>query len=255
MNEEELKARGYRIADTLLPYVGMLILLPSRQGRPEDVISNGTASFVDTGAAKLLVTCGHVMDEFNRIKVDNPNAVLAVTGNSGTQPVVVSDAQVIDSGGKQLDLATLRLSDPDRITRCGKRYFPVEEWPPARPTKGQVAVMVGYPGIHREPSNRGLEVRATPICDFVTSVSDRNVYLVDEDLARVAIKCNLTLTDLTSLGGMSGSAVYIVDEERQVPKLAGFIYEAGAGTHATIFIAHAGYIRADGTLDRESMPW
>lgn len=233
----------------------MLILLPSRRAQPKDVLYNGTASFIDTGTSKLLVTCGHVVDRYHELKRENPETVLAVTGNSGTQPVIVSDAEVIDNGGRQLDLAVLRLPDPDRITWGGKSYFKTEGWPPPKAMKGQVAVLVGFPGMHREPSRRGLEVRATPVCDFVTSVSDRNIFLVDEDLARVAVKHNPELKDLESLGGMSGSAVYVVDENRQVPVLAGFLYEAGEGTHATIFIAHASYILPDGHLDRASMPW
>jgi hypothetical protein len=74
-------------------------------------------------------------------------------------------------------------------------------------------------------------------------------------MVRVAVKHNPALNDLASLGGMSGSAVYVVDEARQVLVLVGFLYEASEGSHATVFIAHAAYIRADGTLDRNSMPW
>jgi hypothetical protein len=233
----------------------MLLFLPSRKAQPKDVFYNGTVSFIDTGTEKLLITCGHVIDQFNELREANPDTILAITGNDGTQPVIVSDAEVIDNGGKQLDLAVLRLPDPDRITWGGKSYFKAAVWPPIRAAKGQVAVLVGFPGMHREPSARGLEVRATPICDFVTSVSDRNIFLVDEDMARVAVKHNPSLKDLASLGGMSGSAVYVVDEVRQVPQLVGFMYEAGEGTHATVFIAHAAYMRADGTLDRVSMPW
>src|SRR5437868_5424455 len=169
MDETELKARFEKIAGKLLPHVGMLLLLPSRQSKPEDVICNGTVSFVDTGSAKLLVTCGHVIDRFNEIREENPEAILAITGNSGTRPVVITDAEIIDNGGKQLDLATLRLPDPDRITWVGKSYFLATEWPPARPAKGQVAVLAGFPAMHRDTGTRGLEVRATPICDLVTS--------------------------------------------------------------------------------------
>ncbi len=202
MDDAELKARFGKIADRLLPHVG---LLPSRKAQPKDVLYNGTASFIDTGTEKLLVTCGHVIDRYQQLKATSPEAVLAITGNSGTQPVVVSDAQVIDNGGTQMDLATMRLPDPDRITWGGKSYFKAETWPPVRGQKGQVAVLAGFPGMHREQSSRGLEVRATPICDFVTSISDRNIYLVDEDLAHVAVKHNPALKDLASLGGMSGS--------------------------------------------------
>jgi hypothetical protein len=255
MNEEDRKAKSRAIADRLLPHVGMLLFLPSPEGLPKDVMYNGTVSFIDTGTERLLVTCGHVVDKFNELRSANPDTTLVITGNSGTQPVIVSDAEVIDNGGTRLDMAVLRLPDPDRITLCGKSYFKAEFWPPKRAVEGQVAVLVGFPGEHRDPSARGLEVRATPICDFVTSVSERNIFLVDQDIARVDVKCNPSLKDLASLGGMSGSAVYVVDEVRQVPQLVGFLYEAGKGTHAMVYIAHAAFLRSDGTLDRQSMPW
>lgn len=98
-------------------------------------------------------------------------------------------------------------------------------------------------------------MEAAHICDFVTSVSDRNIVLVDEDLKRIALKLNPSLRDLDSLGGMSGSAVYVANEEGDTVSLAGFLCEAGEGTHASMFIAPAWYIRADGVLDQASMPW
>lgn len=232
----------------------MLLFLPNRKSRPESVLYSATASFIDTGTEKLIVTCGHVVSRYNELKPANPDIVLAIAGNR-TWPVIVSDAELIDNGGKQLDLATLRLADPERIACCGKSYFRTTKWPPIRAQKGQLAIMTGFPGMHREASARGLEVRATPIADFVTSVSDRHIVLVDEDMVRVAVKHNPALSDLVSLGGMSGSAVYVWDDVRQALNLVGFMYEAGEGTHASIFVAHAAYIRANGVLARDSMPW
>ncbi|MGC9258686.1 MAG: hypothetical protein ACP5I8_01220 [Phycisphaerae bacterium] len=255
MDEKELKDRLEKITPRLLPHVGMLLLLPSSGAPPSDVICNGTASFIDTGTAKLLVTCGHVIDRFNELREANPHAVLAVGAGNGVPPVIVSDAHLVENGGTRLDLAVLRLPDPERITGSGKSYFRAEVWPPIRAMEGQVAVLLGFPGAHRASSAGGLDARATPVCDFVTSVSARHIVLADGDMVRVAVKCNPDLDELTSLGGMSGSAVYVVDEARNIPQLVGFMYESGEGIHATIFVAHAAFLRADGALDHHAMPW
>ena len=223
MDEKELKDRLEKITARLLPHIGMLLLLPSREAPTSDLICNGTASFIDTGTAKLLVTAGHVIDRFNELKEANPLAVLAVGAGNGVPPVIVPDGHVTANGGTRLDLAVLRLPDPECITGSAKSYFRPEVWPPISAAVGQIAVTLGFPGSHRGSSARGLEVRASLICDFVTSVSDRHIVVADGDLVRVAVRCNPGLDEPASLGGMSGSAVYIVDKARNIPQLVGFV--------------------------------
>jgi hypothetical protein len=63
-NEVELAARTERIGRQLLPHVGMLLLLPDSDASPKDIISNGTASFIDTGQRQVIVTCSHVVNGF-----------------------------------------------------------------------------------------------------------------------------------------------------------------------------------------------
>lgn len=145
MDGDELKVRLLAITERLLPHIGMLLLLPSRDAGPGDVICNGTASFVDTGSEKLLVTCGHVMDEFNKLRANNSHAVLAVASGSGARPLIVSGVEVVANGGERLDLAVLRLPNPDRITGNGKSYFRADVWPPKLAAEGQRAFILGFP--------------------------------------------------------------------------------------------------------------
>jgi hypothetical protein len=54
-----------KIGDTFRPYVGMLLFIAGNGADPSSVTNNGTVSFVDTGSAKLLVTCAHVIKAFH----------------------------------------------------------------------------------------------------------------------------------------------------------------------------------------------
>jgi hypothetical protein len=90
------------------------------------------------------------------------------------------------------------------------------------------------------------------------SVSDRGLSLADEGSARSRVAPIDGLKVLESVGGMSGSAVYVLDGndyKLATAKLAGFLCEASGGTHATLLAAHACFIRSDGTLDDGAMPW
>jgi hypothetical protein len=163
---------------------------------------------------------------------------------------------LIDKDDHHLDVAVLSLPEPcERIEWIGKRYFPTTSWPPEPPKVGDEVGLVGFPGIYREPSTRGLEVRHLTVVDFASSVSDRQVVLADENLQRVCVKHDPNLPDFGSLGGISGAAAYVCTPDRSKFHLAGFVYEAGEGVEATIFIGRASFIRANGSLDRLLMPW
>lgn len=230
------------------PYVGMLILLPSREASPVDVLGNGTASFIDTGERRFIVTCEHVYRAFEEERQRNPNACLGITGDD-CQPLNITDShRVIARGRSGLDLMTMELIQAERADIIAKSYFKCLIWPPPRPQEDDVAFFVGFPGIHRESSERGLETRTSPFCDTITSVSRRHFVLVDEELERRTSVFNETLTAFGPLGGVSGAACYIQSAEDATQTLVGFVYESDDGVHATFFVHHADFINADGTI-------
>lgn len=98
-------------------------------------------------------------------------------------------------------------------------------------------------------------MRAALIGDLVTAVSDQRIVIADGGRERVVLGCDPALMTLASLGGMSGSAVYIVDDIQGGPRLVGFMYQSSEGIHATIHAVHAAFILADGRLDFLAMPW
>jgi hypothetical protein len=78
--------------------------------------------------------------------------------------------------------------------------------------------------------------------------------LVDEDLARVSVRVNQSLGELGPLGGLSGSPVFTMDKENYA-NLAGFLYETGEGTDATVFAAHADSLTPEGKIDYGRIGW
>lgn len=232
----------------------MLITLPSRNAGPEAIINSATVSFVNTGDAKLLVTCDHVVADFESLRSANSDAVVAIAGGQQKHPICIGDYTIVDRDAG-LDLATLKLPDETRIQQIQKNYFPCDNWPPRRPAVNDFVVMLGFPALHREASARGLEVRETPVCDFVSSTSDRHFVLADEAAERTITKFIPDLKDFGPLGGMSGAAAYVVDPSTNKLCIAGFMYEAGADATGLIYISNAEYLNADGRFDRPAMPW
>ena len=232
-------------------YIGMALILGNRED-PASVRHNATISFLSTGERRLLVTSAHVIEAFEQVQAEHRNAILAVTCGTGKQPIDITSAPVVDrirSGG--VDLATLEFEHHDLFEQAGKAFFEPNVWPPPRATEGDIAFLVGFPELHREVSDRGLECRVTPICDFVTAVSDRKVTLADEKLKRRVLTGNPHLPSFGSLSGMSGCPAFIQRDGESKWNLSGFMYEASQNDHhAFICINHADFIQEDGRIDR-----
>ena len=89
-------------------------------------------------------------------------------------------------------------------------------------------------------------------CDFVTSVSERHFLLCDETISRQLIEYKKQ-DEIDKLGGLSGCPAFISRNGHD--DLAGFVYESSDGITATIFIAHADFIKQDGTIDQSKIPF
>jgi len=249
----EFDSKMKSIYEKLSPHVAIIVLLPHRGAGPEETITNGTVSFVDTGEEKILITCSHVYAEFISYRSTNPDAIIAIGGN-GHLAIDISDSILIDDGGSEFDVATLKLVNPDDVAQIGKSYFKVKCWPPDRPIVGETALAVGFPGKDRHVAPRGLITHAATICDPITSVTDRNIILADEFRERAVSNTQWTPEEI-SFGGMSGSVVYVFDEIEKNVKIVGVFYEAHDGLDSMIFIAHASYIDSNGKISWGRMPF
>ena len=144
------------IGDRLWPYVSLLLFLPTPESRNDQVLASATISFIDTGSAQLAVTCAHVYSEFIEIKHTYPDAALAISGRNGTPPSLLLDPQPIELVASSVyDVVAIRLSDPESVLQAGKKFINGESWPPSPVAAGERVAFVGYPGIHRMPSDRG----------------------------------------------------------------------------------------------------
>ncbi len=247
-NAEILKQLGEYFSQFVLN--GLILGDPSS---PENVITGGTVSLINTGNRDLIVTCAHVYDYFYEMRAGNPHVLFALAGGRGNNPVDISSAELIDIERGYIDLAILEPPSGFDPQSQGAEFYQSSTWPPPRPQKGDSGFFIGYPGIYREPSERGLEIRSMPFNDFVSSVSDRHFIFVDEEGERRVYEYIKGLGKIESIGGVSGAAVYLLEKNGSLASsstLVGFVYEANEGKNCTVFCNHADFIDKDGKIDR-----
>jgi len=212
--------------NTFSDYIGMIFFAENIYN-PKSVCNSGTVSFINTGKRQILVTCLHVYTDFKEKKKKNKNLLLGLAGKSNTKPLNITNLKILSKDNNSIDLITMELPNNLSLSSIGCKYFKCDKWPPCRVKKNDVTAIVGFLGEHRHPSIRGLETPSTPIVKTVSSVSERNFILSTEDDEIITIKFNKSLKDINSLGGLSGSAVFklIEDKKQGEFSLTGFVYE------------------------------
>lgn len=235
------------------PFVGMLCLAPDNP-EPDSVRFSGTASFVDTGIAKVIVTNGHVYKRFMELKQQEPSLKMFITGSVPNQILELREEYLVDYGKNAVDLAVFSFSMPEQLQDLGKQYFPAHPWPAPRPMVGATVVIPGFQGVHRQVGDGKLTINLTVFCDRISSSSDRHFVLADEGQERVVVKINTSLDELGLLGGVSGSPVFTMDSENNAT-LVGFLYETGEGADATIFAFHADLLTKEGKINHALISW
>ncbi len=262
LEEQEQKRLLSAVYGRIGGHVGCAVVFPSRDATLEDAMKGpkGTISFIDTGTAQFALTCDHVWQEFMDTRSRNPQAELVVIGADGHESFSMSDAHVIASGGKQLDLITLDVPNlHGRLTRSGKQLYQATAWPPPLPVVGDSVIAMGYPGAHQRPERDGLrpvvQLRPYVLALTVSSVSNRHAVLAENtnDNPRRLVQFDPALDIISFLGGISGSAVFVHHSRSE--RLVGVIYEASSHGHESRFyVAHSSYILADGRLDFARLP-
>jgi len=249
LSDEEVRqiVATVKLMQLFRPFVGMLFFAPDNP-EPSSVRFNGTASFVDTGTAKIVVTNGHVYKRFMELKEEEPSLKMFISGAVKDQVLELREEHLLDYGKNAVDLAIFSFSEPDQLRDLGKQYFPSHPWPAARPNLGAPLVIPGFQGVHRQIGDGKLTINLTVFCDHVSSSSDRHFVLADEGQERIVVKINPSLGELGPLGGVSGSPVFTMDSENNAT-LVGFLYETGEGADATIFAVHADLITAEGKIN------
>lgn len=241
--EAEAEEAALELAKLIQPYVCALLCHRGDPSDPSGVFAGGTGTFIDTGRARFILTAEHVVKE---LFSEGTRAILTA-GNEVT-PLDISDWASRVSSDAEYDLATIGLPDDFDPACFGRQYHRPFEWHAPRATKGEVAVFLGYPGLHRQIVEKGLKLHLTPFCDFVTSASDRHFVLADEESERVSSNLSGSpgLQAFGPIGGVSGSGVFVNRNERLV--LVGVLYEASEGVDAIAFATHVDRIDRFGVV-------
>jgi len=222
----------------------MLAIVGKSDPTPEGVIANGTGSLINTGPGQFLVTNEHVYQEFETRRSESQDVMLLMSGVDGRPFRDISDEHSLRSRDESLDLAVLSIPVP-LVFELGKMFSTWNSWPPPRPEKEMAVVVYGYPSQGRIPLGNNLGVRPNLIGRQVVSVSDRHFVLANPENDAV-VRTPEGVAPLTSLAGMSGSAVYVLPRNGHM-FLSGFMYEA-SNSMDIICATHADHICSDGTI-------
>jgi hypothetical protein len=248
MTDKELKAVSEKLTLRLHAHLGrftvMLAILDESNQTPEGIIASASGSLINTGLGQFLVTNDHVYRAFESKRAANPGIMLIMSGIDDVPFRDISHQHSMRGRDKDLDLAVLEIPVP-LVKALGKMFSTWDSWPPRRPEAGMAAIVFGYPGQARMPMRNRLGVSPMIIGTQITASNDRRFALVDTE--KDSIK---TLPEgarpLTSLGGMSGSGVYALSNDKEL-FLAGFMCEANDSMDI-IYAAYAADINADGTI-------
>lgn len=242
--------------DVISPYVAALLFITNRDDRHQ-ITNNATASFVDTGKARLLITNAHVVHAFDQKSAEDPSLLMVVGGGGTSGCLVIERTWMKDIYPKddlKVDLAVFEVPEKSEVSTFGKRFYRSDSWPPPRISVGDFAVICGFPGEHRREESETVRVSIDVIADPVSSVGDVSFTLADERRERALVKLNPELNELGGFGGMSGSAVFHFSQDG-AHRLAGFLHETHEGLNAQIRAVHADFVREDGSLNYSLLPY
>lgn len=249
----------YKIADILRPFISAILFFPNRIGTPNQVITNGTVCFFNSGEKKFMVTNNHVIEEFEKIKSTNTNAVFILSGagfETQYESIDATNWKIIDREKNHLDLITIEIPHDIDLTKHGKKMFSPSTWLTERIVKDEVVCFLGYPGELREFTDENMDLSLMVGVLNCTTVNERGFTIVDENNERKVYKFDQAIdtSNLKTLGGMSGTPVFT--QRNGDFEIKGIIYESNdEGALSNIYCVHFDYIQKNGTIDRLKIPF
>jgi hypothetical protein len=206
----------------LLTYVGCIIIAPGRFSRPNEMYDAATALLVDTGTRKLVVTCEHVIREYEAQRAKDPSMILALNLGDGDKTIELPDP----TGPKRLiasdvsrDLAVLDYRGLDSNEISNRRYLPIDLNAIERPSIGDAVLFIGFPKAFRKTDETFATLCAIPVPLVVSQIAHSTILCACEGCNREAF------ADLGErFGGFSGGPVFAVDSNGKL-HLVGFVRE------------------------------
>jgi hypothetical protein len=218
--------------------------------RPHQVVARATFSLLEISAKRFFVTCAHVLDKFEEIQVEYPNAQLAAYT---TIPhfTELFGFNLVDSESKILDVAIFRGLE-DIIELPSRNFIPYKGSYLDDPGVGEYVCIVGYPRENVDVTEHKADLNYTQLILPISSVSDRHVVLADETGERKFHDFFEPENTSIDFGGLSGSAAYVL--RNFIYRFVGIVKECHERDH-TILISRLGCLNPDGTIDRSRMPY
>lgn len=214
-------------------FCGAIFFTRSLEKAEGNVIANGSFGLVDTGSKKLLVTCYHVWDEFQKALPENPNLQMCLCLDRGN-PVVFSPDKPLGAD-RDLDIVTFDMEP--LLAACGKRkFYPLNQNPARKVAKGDVLVFIGFPGYLRCVVDEALGFGRSPFGVRVCSVDGLRFH---SDISNV-------VTQPDEFRGISGCPCFLVREAKPI-QLVGF---ATSNWTKYLGFVHARCLNPDGTINK-----
>ena len=209
------------------------------------VVNSGTMCVVQTPDALLGITNNHVLEIYERHKVDKPD-IFCQLGSAPFEPT-----RHLIARSKYWDLATFAIPEHTR-QHCGHTVFVAGTWPPPPIQAADHVVFGGYPEVRRTVALGPNP--ATMSIDFVSfrrqphnCSQDQISFHVDPSQVTWLPNVDEPLNPGTSLSGMSGGPCFRLIPAEDRIELGGFIYE-GDYTLGIIFARQACLISKQGQI-------
>jgi hypothetical protein len=203
----------------------------------ETIIANGSFGLVNTGEKKILVTCDHVWEGFEEAHFHDKEMKMCVCLDLGN-PVYFDHSRLIDHD-KQADLPTFDMTGLSSACK-GLKFSNIKSKPPPTVKKGDIVVLIGFPGHGRITGDSFITFTRNPFGLIISSVDGNRFH---SDLTNLTWKL-----DQDKYKGISGCPAFKVTYGRlsQI-QLVGFAREVWMNQ---LMFAHAGQILPDGKIKR-----
>jgi len=202
------------------------------------VNNNGTFGLVDTGKRKLLITCYHVWDGFQKARLESPELKMCIILGQGNPIVFAPDRPIGED--QKIDIATFDMEP--FLTVCGERkFYPLHRNPPRKINRGDVAYLIGFPGHFRRVAEFGAGV-VFGRQSFGVVVDDSNCSGSQfiSDISNLKIK-------QSEITGISGCPCFLVREYWPI-QLVGFTTKSAMNL---LTFTHARCVNPDGTINKQ----
>ncbi len=213
-------------------YCGPIFFTTSVDEAEGNVIANGSFGLVETDTKKLLVTCSHVWDEFQKARSENPKLQMCICLDH-KNPVIFSPDMPV---GHDIRLDVVTFDMTLYLEACqGREFYKINQNPPPRVVTGDALFFIGFPGHLRHVAGEAIGFGRSPFAVRVHSVDDWRIH---SDLSNLEIPQN-------EFGGISGCPCFLVRPKKPI-QLIGFATQIWK---EYLCFTHAKCLNADGTIN------